>query len=331
MSTKTKINGILLLDKPLGLSSNTALQKVKRIYNAVKAGHTGTLDPLATGLLPICLGEATKFSSFLLDADKEYIATIKLGVTTTTYDREGDIVETCEVKATKAEIQEAVMNFLGEVTQTPPIYSALKVNGKPLYSYARSGQEVAIKSRNITIYELDILEFIDNETFSLRVLCSKGTYIRSLAYDIGQKLGCGAHLYGLIRSKSSGFKLEDAITLEQLGVYSQDELMNKLLHVDSCVLNLPRINLTEAEYALIKNGCSFTKPGLNLAVDSKVRIYYQDSFLGLVTITSLVIKPMRLVDTSVMKLPIGISALEEIATKGYLYIDKTLHVVNLAE
>ncbi len=205
--SKQNISGVLLLNKPYGLSSNTALQKAKRIFNAAKAGHTGTLDPLATGLLPICFGEATKFSSFLLDADKEYVATIKLGAATTTYDAEGEITSTATVTSSQAQILDCINSFLGKITQYPPIYSALKVNGRAMYDYARSGEQVEVKSREVTIHELELLKFINNDEFTLRVLSSKGTYIRSIAHDIGQKIGCGAHLSGLIRTKTNQFNL----------------------------------------------------------------------------------------------------------------------------
>jgi len=227
--SKQNISGVLLLNKPYGLSSNTALQKTKRIFNAAKAGHTGTLDPLATGLLPICLGEATKFSSFLLDADKEYIATIKLGVATTTYDAEGEITANNKVTSSNAEILECINSFIGKITQYPPIYSALKVKGRALYDYARNGEEVEIKSREVTIHELELIEFISEDEFNLRVLSSKGTYIRSLAHDIGQKLGCGAHLSGLVRTKTNHFNIQQSKTLEELSNIEPNELINLLL------------------------------------------------------------------------------------------------------
>lgn len=298
MTNKNQINGVLLLDKPLGISSNAALQKVKRLYNAAKAGHTGTLDPLATGLLPICLGEATKFSSYLLDADKEYIATIKLGTTTTTYDKEGEVVNVCEVGVTQSMIADVVHRFLGTITQTPPIYSALKVAGKPLYTYARTGLDVAIKSRNITIYELEILEFIDNETFKLRVLCSKGTYIRSLAHDIGQNLACGAHLYALVRTKTSGFTLNHGYSLAELSGYDFEELMSKLLPVDGGILHLPKFELDDAQYNYIKYGHSFVAKD-SIIEGQRYRLYYGNRFLGVaVGCDQCVLKPQRLLNTA---------------------------------
>jgi tRNA pseudouridine55 synthase len=315
--SKVKINGVLLLDKPLGLSSNTALQKAKRIYNAAKAGHTGTLDPLATGLLPICFGEATKFSSGLLNSNKEYIATIKLGSATTTYDAEGDIVSTNPVNCTEYDIQTCLKDFLGKITQVPPIYSALKVNGKALYEYARSNQEVEIKSREVEIFDLELLN-IDGSTcvipehgnsypgihndkyksedfspamqipkskiiiqFKLRVLCSKGTYIRSLAHDIGQMLGCGAHLSGLIRTKTNNFSLNQAITLDELACLSPEKLQNKLLPVDILVEHLPKHDLTDEQFSKVKHGHGFAYLPSCEYDSQTIRLYYKQSFLGL--------------------------------------------------
>ena len=204
-STRPKIprrvlDGVLLLDKPLGLSSNDALIRAKRIYLAKKAGHTGTLDPLATGLLPLCFGEATKFSQDLLEADKTYEATMRLGVRTTTGDAEGEALQTRDVTCDEAAIHAAMAHFRGEIAQVPPMYSALKRDGKPLYEYARAGQTVEREARNVTIHALEMIACaLPDVTF--RVTCSKGTYARTLAEDIGEKLGCGAHLVALPRNE----------------------------------------------------------------------------------------------------------------------------------
>jgi tRNA pseudouridine55 synthase len=301
--SKLNISGVLLLNKPYGLSSNTTLQKVKRLFNAAKAGHTGTLDPLATGLLPICFGEATKFSSFLLDADKEYIATIKLGTATTTYDAEGEITSTDVVSCSQAQILECINSFLGKITQYPPIYSALKVNGRALYDYARSGEQVEIKSREVTIHELELLNFISKDEFTLRVLSSKGTYIRSLAHDIGKKLGCGAHLSALVRTKTNQFKLQQAYTLDELSNMAHEELIKLLLPVDILVSHLDKIDLSDMQYAKIKNGNPVSchcEPG-NAGQSNLSRLYYNDIFLGVATITEdQMIKPLRLCNTAVI-------------------------------
>lgn len=210
------IDGVLLLDKPQGMTSNYALQKVRRLFGAQKAGHTGSLDPLATGVLPVCLGEATKFSRYLLDADKGYYTTAKLGDIRTTSDSEGETVMLRDVpEFTQAQIEEVLASFRGPIEQVPTMFSALKYQGRPLYEYARQGITVERSARPITIYELNLLEQRSDE-LDLRVLCSKGTYIRTLVEDIGQALGCGAHVSMLRRYQAGGFTLQDTVTLEQL-------------------------------------------------------------------------------------------------------------------
>lgn len=210
------VSGILLLDKPRGITSNRALQIVKRLFNAAKAGHTGSLDPLATGLLPLCFGEATKVSGFLLDADKYYLATCKLGVKTTSADAEGDVVETRAVENySKKQINSAIKHFIGDIEQIPPMHSALKVNGQPLYKLAHQGKVIERKARPVHIFEIDVLRH-EGDELELAVHCSKGTYIRTLAEDIGEKLGCGAHLSALRRTASGPFNLEDSVSLEEL-------------------------------------------------------------------------------------------------------------------
>ena len=292
-----EVNGVLLFNKPLGLSSNTALQKVRRLFNAQKAGHTGTLDPLASGLLPICFGEATKFSSFLLDGDKEYIATIKLGQTTTTYDAEGEITSTAKVSATQNQILECINSFLGTITQTPPIYSALKVNGKALYQYARDGEEVVIKSREICIHEIELLEYVAFDVVKIRVLSSKGTYIRTLANDIGQKLGCGAHLIGLVRTKSNQFELNEKLTLDYLTSLELEQRRDLLLPIDIMLSDMPKYELNEDDFKYIKNGHSFESSTCN--DEERVRLYMGDKFLGVAKSSQNVVSPIRLINTSI--------------------------------
>ena len=250
---KRDISGVLLLDKPLGMTSNQAMLKVRHLYQAEKAGHTGSLDPLATGLLPICLGEATKFANFLLDADKSYRASVKLGITTTTADAEGEIVDQQAVHVSLEQVQQVLTQFTGEIQQTPPIYSALKVDGKPLYAYARAGQQVAIKSRSVLIHQIQLEKFVQDEIV-FTVSCSKGTYIRTLAQDIGEKLGCGAHLIGLRRLTSGGFDLNHAYTLDSLSQINFHDLDTKLLPVDSKVMHLAKLSLTEKQTELILHG-----------------------------------------------------------------------------
>ena len=291
---RDKIDGVLLLNKPLGLSSNTALQKIKRLFNAQKAGHTGTLDPLATGLLPICFGEATKFSSFLLDGDKEYLATIKLGQATTTYDAEGEI--TCEhpVTCSTDDILSCLSAFSGQITQIPPIYSALKVNGKALYQYARSGEEVQIKSRVITVHALELTSHEAKNIIQIRVRCSKGTYIRTLAHDIGLTLGCGAHLIALKRTCSNHFQLDENLSLDKLTLLDPSELLKLLLPPDNLVVQLPALNISDDEFLRLKHGHSFAID----AVSGTFKLYYQYRFLGVGVINDNFLHPQRLINTS---------------------------------
>ncbi|MDH5692377.1 MAG: tRNA pseudouridine(55) synthase TruB [Gammaproteobacteria bacterium] len=213
---KDSIQGILLLDKPVGLSSNAALQRVKRFLRINKAGHTGSLDPLASGLLPVCVGEATKLSSFLLNADKGYVTTVKLGENTSTGDSEGEVVQTRPVeKYTEEQIEQVLQQFRGEITQMPPMYSAIKQNGQPLYKLARQGIEVERETRQLTIHSLQVVNY-EHDMLTLDVHCSKGTYIRTLAEDIGNALGCGGHVQFLRRTQVGTFTLENAVTLDEL-------------------------------------------------------------------------------------------------------------------
>lgn len=252
------VHGILLLDKPTGMSSNAALQVVKRLFNAQKAGHTGSLDPLATGLLPVCLGEATKITSYLLDSDKKYQGTAKLGVRTNTADAEGDVLQTRPVPVLSDDtIEMALDSFRGEISQIPPMHSALKLNGKPLYELARQGIEVERKPRNVTIFELKKLEF-GNDELELFVHCSKGTYIRTLAEDLGEILECGAHLKSLRRVAAGPFDIKQSITLgklteiaEQGGVGELDQL---LLPMHNALADWPEINLTANSAYYVRQG-----------------------------------------------------------------------------
>lgn len=303
-SLKQSVNGVLLLDKPKGFSSNAILQKVKYVYHAKKAGHTGTLDPLATGLLPICFGEATKFSAYLLGSAKEYIATVKLGVTTTTYDVEGDIVTVSDVAVELGQLTEALKSFTGVILQKAPIYSALKVAGIPLYKYARSGESVEAKTRQISIYELELLDFTLSDVFKIRVLASKGTYIRSLAYDIGAKLGCGAHLLELKRTKTSCFGIDRAISLDNLINMSEGLRLECLLPCDILVQHLPKVEITEEQLVKVRHGNMFVLDKFpdNIKMTEvgqvlPVRLYYTRQFLGVANISWLQqVQPLRLIN-----------------------------------
>lgn len=276
---KKNISGVLLLDKPLGFSSNQALQKIKWLLQAAKAGHTGTLDPLATGLLPLCFGEATKFAHYLTDADKTYIATIKLGVTTNTGDAEGTVLSSQVVNVTQSQFEQACQKFIGEISQVPPMYSALKHEGKALYEYARAGVEIERKARNVTIYNLEQNSFA-NDVANVTVTCSKGTYIRTLAEDIGALLGCGAHLIGLRRTATADYSIADAITLEQFEAMTADQRESALLPVDSAIQHLPAITLdANCTYYLLQ-GQSVWRSGAT--PQGLLRLYSeQDDFFGL--------------------------------------------------
>ncbi|MFT4172275.1 MAG: tRNA pseudouridine(55) synthase TruB [Rhodocyclaceae bacterium] len=248
-----QVDGVLLLDKPQGLSSNDALQKARRLFQAAKAGHTGTLDPMATGLLPVLFGEATKFSHLLLDSDKTYEATLLLGVTTTTGDAEGEVLDRIAVTADEASIRAACARFLGDIRQVPPMYSALKHEGKPLYEYARQGIHIERPAREVTIHALDLLRVAGAE-LDIRVHCSKGTYIRTLAEDIGAALGCGAHLAALRRTQSGGLVVADAQSLEALGERDEAARMACLMPVDGLLGHLPRVDLSEEHAARFCHG-----------------------------------------------------------------------------
>ena len=276
---KRNVNGVLLLDKPLGFSSNQALQKVKWLYQAAKAGHTGTLDPLATGLLPICLGEATKFAQYVTDADKTYFATIKLGITTTTADAEGEVLSTAPVNITQSQFELACQKFIGEISQMPPMYSALKHKGKPLYTYAREGVDIARQARLVPIKNIKINELL-GDVAQITVTCGKGTYIRTLAEDIGAKLGCGAHLIGLRRTETAGYLLSQAITIEQLEALSIETREALLLPVDSAIESLPIFTLNaDAAYFLLQ-GQAVWRAGK--IPNSDLRLYDENNtFLGL--------------------------------------------------
>nr|WP_086940462.1 tRNA pseudouridine(55) synthase TruB [Thaumasiovibrio occultus] len=265
------VDGVLLLDKPTGISSNDALQKVKRIFFAEKAGHTGALDPLATGMLPICFGEATKFSQFLLDSDKRYRVIAKLGERTNTSDSDGEVVETRPVKVDRGTLERSIASFRGETDQVPSMFSALKYQGKPLYEYARAGIEVPREARKITVYSIDLLRFEGHEV-EMEVHCSKGTYIRTIVDDLGEMLGCGAHVIYLRRTGVSGYPYEKMVTLEQLealleqsreqDAQPKDVLDPLLLPMDSAVQDLPEVNLIPVVAGYALHGQAVNAPNL---------------------------------------------------------------------
>lgn len=294
-----EVNGILLLNKPTGISSNRALQHVKRFYDAQKAGHTGSLDPLATGMLPICFGEATKISSFLLDSDKTYQTIATLGVSTTTGDSEGEVLEEKAVgDYSTAEIEKVLATFRGTIQQLPPLYSALKHQGKPLYELARKGIEVDIeyKRREVTIHRLELLSHQSNE-LKLEVHCSKGTYIRTLVEDIGAALGCGAHVSMLDRLHVSPFDNFSMEALEGLEALDASELDAKLIAMDQGLVHFPECRLNEAQSIAIGFG---QKVAITIEADELVRLYnHHDQFIGMgIGVRLGTLKPKRLLKTN---------------------------------
>lgn len=276
------VDGLIVLDKAQGATSNACLQQVKRLLNAAKAGHTGALDPLATGVLPLCFGEATKVSQFLLESDKAYRASIRLGQKTTTGDCEGEVLastDTVSVNAT--ELESALDGFRGELEQLPPMYSALKHQGVPLYRLAREGREVERQPRHIRIDRLDLLEF-DGVTLTVDIHCSKGTYIRTIADDLGERLGCGGHIVALRRTRAGPFSEDASITFAELaslveasGPAAADPL---LIPADEAITHLPAARLNEEMAEYVRHGQAVFLP--RLPVEGLVRLYGGDTFLG---------------------------------------------------
>ena len=293
------IDGVFLLDKPQGMSSNDIMQKVKRVFRANKAGHTGALDPLATGMLPICLGEATKFSQFLLDADKRYVVTAKLGERTDTSDAEGQVVETRPVNVETSQILTALEQFRGDILQVPTMFSALKHNGKPLYEYARAGITVEREARPITIFELNFIEY-QAPFLTLEVHCSKGTYIRTLVDDLGEVLGCGAHVTVLRRTAVADYPAEKMMTWDALqALAEQGDLDQHLLPIDTAVSKLPALKLNAEQSKGIGFG-QRVKFANEAKLRGQVRLFSDKNiFLGVALIDdNNVIRPQRLITQS---------------------------------
>ena len=274
--TWKQVDGVLLLDKPLGMSSNDALQKARRLFSAAKGGHTGTLDPLATGLLPLCFGEATKFSADLLDADKVYEADIQLGVTTDSGDVEGQVIATAAVNLEIGQISAVLERFVGDISQVPPMHSALKRDGRPLYELARQGIEVAREARAVTIHRIDLLAFA-GDRLQVRVACSKGTYIRVLAADIGLALGCGAHLAGLRRSGVGDLTLAGSVTLAQLDALPEADRLAFLQPVDALLQSLPSVQLDGEAAQRFRHGNPVDLPA---GLAGKIRVYADGRLIG---------------------------------------------------
>lgn len=292
------VDGVLLLDKPQGLTSNAALQTARRLLNAAKAGHTGTLDPMASGLLPLTFGEATKFSQILLDADKTYEAGVRLGIETNTGDAEGEVLRRNAVDVTRDDLVAVLRGFVGEIDQIPPMHSALKRDGKPLYEYARAGIELEREARRVMIHELELRES-GGDRFVIRVRCSKGTYIRSLAMDIGAALGCGAHLDALRRTGIGAFSVDEAVSLAAVEAAPSDARDAMLAPVDALVAHFGRVDLGPTEAAGILQGRALR---LAQSGSGTVRVYDGERFLGLAEWQADgSLRPKRLIATAEMQ------------------------------
>lgn len=293
---KCRIDGILLLDKPCGPSSNQALQHAKHLYGAMKAGHAGTLDPLASGLLPVLFGEATKFSSYLLDSKKSYEATIQLGIRTTTGDVTGEVIERNAVECTESAIASAVAAFVGPMLQTPPMHSAIKQGGVPLYRLARRGEVVEREPRSIVVHTIGVTR-VSREEIDIQVSCSKGTYIRVLAEDIGARLGCGAAIKHLRRTAVGAFEVADASTFEQIEACGSDPATRLLLPVDAGLKHLPQHAVSHANAARMGQGQAIEAPTTCPFENEPVRVYDIESgrFLGLAGVRDGLLQPLRLV------------------------------------
>tara|TARA_R110002110_G_scaffold362241_1_gene571985 strand:- start:44126 stop:45028 length:903 start_codon:yes stop_codon:yes gene_type:complete len=281
------VDGILVLDKPLGLSSNHALQTAKRLYFAAKAGHTGSLDPLATGVLPLCFGEATKFSQFLLDADKAYDSTFVIGENTTTCDAEGEVIESVDASALEQhDVEQALVAFRGEIEQVPPMYSAIKQGGQPLYKLARQGQEVERKARSVVIEELVLRAFRPGRRaeVDISMICSKGTYVRSIAADLGQALGYGGHVSALRRTRAGPFSIAQSVSMTTLEALKNNDQMAEmdalLLPADTALQGLPLVRLSESGGFYMRQGQPVQVP--NAPCDGMVRVALETGeFLGI--------------------------------------------------
>lgn len=271
-----QVDGVLLLDKPIGLTSNDALQKVRRLFSAAKGGHTGTLDPMATGLLPLCFGEATKFSADLLNADKTYEAVVKFGITTDSGDAEGKVIATATVNVAESDIFRVLPQFTGAIQQIPPMHSALKRDGRPLYELARQGIVVEREARAVTIYSLEVLAFT-GDTLNLRVSCSKGTYIRVLASDIGDALGCGGHLTALRRTEIADLDLTNSVSLAELEAQDESQRLERLQPVDALLLSLPKMMIEGEAAERFSHGNPIERPN---ELDGKIRVYADDRLIG---------------------------------------------------
>lgn len=294
-----QICGIINIHKEKGFSSHDVVNVVRKTLDRIKTGHTGTLDPLAEGVLPICIGKATKISDYISSDIKKYRAELTLGTSTSTQDSTGEVIISREVSCSKEEIESAVLSFKGEISQTPPMYSAIKIDGVKLYELARKGKEVERKSRNITIYEIEIVEFIDYNKVVLDVLCSKGTYIRALCNDIGEKLGCGGHMSSLLRTRAGNFYLEKSIKLDELKkIVSEGNLEQILMPVDEALNEMQKIKVLEEANKYLYNGNKINARYImnsKLLQEQRVLVYdFKDRLIGIYEFNDGFIKPLTM-------------------------------------
>lgn len=294
------VSGVINIYKEKGYTSHDIVNIVRKKLNKVKTGHTGTLDPDAIGVLPICIGKATKLSEYIASSIKEYKAIVSLGKTTTTQDSSGETIEEKEVNCTKEEIINAVNSFKGDIMQTPPMYSAIKIKGKKLYELAREGKEIERKSRKITIYNIEITKFIDNKNFEITVLCSKGTYIRTLCNDIGDYLKCGGYMSYLLRTRTGNFYIDDAIKLNELdSIIENNNLNNVLMPMDKVLEDYKKITVLKVANKFLYNGnkisLNYVKNKLLLNTNEKVIVYDEDSnIIGIYIVLDNFIKPLTM-------------------------------------
>ena len=286
--------GILVVNKAKDLTSHDVVSILRRKLNMKKIGHTGTLDPMATGVLPICIGNSTRISSYIMEQGKSYIAELKFGFSTTTYDSTGEIVDqTDNTIFTEEQLRESIKHFIGEIEQYPPIYSAIKVDGKKLYEYAREGQEVEIKPRNVTIYDINLLE-LEDDTATIQVECSKGTYIRSLIHDLGKELSSYAHMTNLIRNRVGKFNIDNSIDISKISDYSLDEIEEKLISIEDALYNLDKINIIDTISDRLINGQkininSLTFEGKYLE-DNDIVVKVNNKFIGIGKVKNNILK-----------------------------------------